>query len=479
MSWSANNTTLPAPDIGSRVAVPLETHTAVPSVSPPSASQTYEQRQDPVASTIPDSGRERVTVPSACVQCRSKHLKCDGLTPCTRCSANSFDCLYVKSRRGFKGPRRNGVQSKAVSTPAAPVAIISPPSCPLVHPGGRSSTVRTSPTVSNNMTASDNQLQVRQVNVDLPQFDIGEELVSFESKASSAGMDLRERCIEAFFYHFCPAHPFILPRTNFMALRKERSMACLEAAMRYVGSFYEERAPTIELGLEAESLAYHIDTPKDGFKVQALLVLAIGLDGYTYQEKALQILIDAQDLALELGMNKRDFASLNGNGSSVTEESWRRTWWELYVIDGMIAGVHQKSSFRLNEVHADVALPCEEKEYVTGVSPVFLNRMFSADICSKYRGPILWRTLAKNLSWEQISTIPRSPTALQPSAILEESLRRQLDRSLLQTTLPLIDLMPTSSIGSFISQNRRRMQSPMTDSWTRCYSKLTWSPKRE
>lgn len=154
-----------------------------------------------------------------------------------------------------------------------------------------------------------------------------------------------------------------------MALRKEKPLDCLEAAMRYVGSFYVEQAPTIELGLEAERLVYHRDIPRDGFRVQALLVLAIGLDGYTYQEKALQILVEGQNLALELGMNKRDFAFMNGKGSSVLEESWRRTWWELYVIDGMIAGVHQQSLFRLNEIHADVALPCEEKEYIAGVSP--------------------------------------------------------------------------------------------------------------
>ena len=153
-----------------------------------------------------------------------------------------------------------------------------------------------------------------------------------------------------------------------MFLRKERPLQCLEAAIRYVGSFYVEQAPTIALGLEAERLAYHTDTPKDSFRVQALLVLAIGLDGYTYQEKALQILVDAQNLALELGMNKRDFASINGNGSNIVEESWRRTWWELFVIDGMIAGVHQRSSFRLNEIPADVTLPCEEQEYISGVS---------------------------------------------------------------------------------------------------------------
>jgi hypothetical protein len=181
------------------------------------------------------------------------------------------------------------------------------------------------------------------------------------------GLDLRERCIEAFFYHFYPAHPFLLPRASFFALRKERKLDALETAMRYVGSFYVEKAPTTVLGLEAERSVYSMDCPKDGFKVQAMLILTIGLDGYTYQEKALQILINAQDIALELRMNARDFAVLNGNGSSLLEESWRRTWWELYIVDGMIAGVHQRSSFRLNEIVSDVLLPCEEREYASGV----------------------------------------------------------------------------------------------------------------
>lgn len=153
-----------------------------------------------------------------------------------------------------------------------------------------------------------------------------------------------------------------------MAMRKDKPLQHLEAAMRYIGSFYIAQAPTSVLCLEAERAIYNMTCPKDGFKVQAMLILAIGLDGYTYQDKALQFLVEAQDIALELGMNRREFAMLHGNGLNVLEESWRRTWWELFVVDGMIAGVHQKSSFRLNEVAAEVGLPCEEEQYVNGVS---------------------------------------------------------------------------------------------------------------
>lgn len=364
----------PAAEIQVQVPLNVDTATTVngpghgPSTSPSSDGgapdpQSQGERQASIASSRPDQNRERATVPSACVQCRSKHLKCDGLNPCTRCSSNSFDCVYVRSRRGFKGPRRNGIQSKAPS-----VVGTMDRSCPLVHPNG-APIARATPNVPNGLaTPPDHRLMNLPRGVDLPLFDVGQELVSFEPKPLPSGLDLRERCIEAFFYHFYPAHPFILSRTSFYALRKEKPIEHLEACMRYVGSFYVPQAPSVALGLEAERSVYHPDCRKDGFKVQAMLILAIGLDGYTYQEKALQILLDAQDLALDLGMNKRDFAFIHGGGSDILSESWRRTWWELYIVDGMIAGVHQKSTFRMKEIAADVALPCEEKEYSSGVS---------------------------------------------------------------------------------------------------------------
>lgn len=206
--------------------------------------------------------------------------------------------------------------------------------------------------------------------VGLSPFVVSQDVVRFDTKALPSGLDILERCIESFYFHFHPAHPFLVPRNVFQATRNAHTQKHLEAAMRYVGSFYISQAPTTAYGLEAEKAVYSSDCPQDVSRVQALLVLAIGLDGYTYQEKALQILIDAQNLALELGMNKGKFATLNGGGDRVMEESYRRTWWELFVVDGMIAGVHQKSSFRLYELLNDVDLPCEEQEYALQVGSI-------------------------------------------------------------------------------------------------------------
>ena len=343
-----------------------ETPSTASTTSPVSSSSDSQgERRTSVSSANQENkDKDRITVPSACVGCRSKHLKCDGLNPCTRCTSSAVECVYVRSRRGFKGPRRNGA-TKALSASGNgnnTATVLTPPhACPLVHPGGASSSRNSS------SVPIEQVLQLESVDRSLL-LDASQEVVSFDSKQLPSGLDIRERCIEAFFYHFYPAHPFLLPRGRFMAFRKERPLPHLEAAMRYVGSFYVAQAPTAAYGLEAERSVYHMDCHRDGFWIQAMLILVIGLDGYTYQEKALQILIDAQNVALDLGMNKRDYATLNGRGSDVIEESWRRTWWEMYVVDGMIAGVHQRSSFRLNEVLSDVTLPCEEKDYLNGVS---------------------------------------------------------------------------------------------------------------
>ena len=177
-----------------KAQTPLEsptTATATSSTSPSSEGDQQGERQASLAttstSTRPDQSKERMTVPSACVQCRSKHLKCDGLSPCTRCSSNSFECVYVRSRRGFKGPRRNG----ANGTPSKASSVSGPldRSCPMINPGA---TRGASNVPSGLATPPDHRLQTLPRAIDLPLFDIGQELVSFEPKPLPSGLDLRE-----------------------------------------------------------------------------------------------------------------------------------------------------------------------------------------------------------------------------------------------------------------------------------------------
>jgi len=177
----------------------------------------------------------------------------------------------------------------------------------------------------------------------------------------------RDSYLESFYRNFYATHPFILPKGPLIVLAQETPLEPLFAAMRWVGSLYIEKDTSPGLFREAFRL---IDgnTVKDGFLVQARLLLAIGLDGNHRLEKAKKLMAEARDISIQIEMNSQSFATTNGQGSPIIEESWRRTWWELYVVDGLMSGVHQKDIFNLYDVPSNVALPCEEHQYLTGVS---------------------------------------------------------------------------------------------------------------
>jgi hypothetical protein len=84
----------------------------------------------------------------------------------------------------------------------------------------------------------------------------------------------------------------------------------------------------------------------------------------------------ATRLALDLGMHRQEFAEQNGEGDAVLEESWRRTWWQVYIADAFFAAMARANTFPTCNVDVTVALPCEEEEYEAGVSfqpPIILN----------------------------------------------------------------------------------------------------------
>jgi hypothetical protein len=73
-------------------------------------------------------------------------------------------------------------------------------------------------------------------------------------------------------------------------------------------------------------------------------------------------------IALDLTMFRRRFAVENGEGDAVLEESWRRTWWQVYISDAIFAAIRREAAFPTREVDVSVELPCEEEDYETGVS---------------------------------------------------------------------------------------------------------------
>ncbi|KXJ87592.1 hypothetical protein Micbo1qcDRAFT_236418 [Microdochium bolleyi] len=161
--------------------------------------------------------------------------------------------------------------------------------------------------------------------------------------------------------------------------------------MRFLGCRYarseQHRSAHLEAVLvAAEPAAAVVDDP---FMVQFHLLHAIALFWTSHETRARESIGTAIDMAVRLGMHTREFAmdpAHNEEGDLVLAESWRRTWWQLVIVEGAMAATMRTFSVRVARV-ADITadLPCEEAQYENGKIPPpktledFSNREFIPD----------------------------------------------------------------------------------------------------
>lgn len=173
--------------------------------------------------------------------------------------------------------------------------------------------------------------------------------------------------INAFYVYFHPAHPFLLPYPQ-MIQHLDR-FSHLALAMQYVGSFYVPVAPTNSYEEALQQRLMQMSQSRDGTVVQAMLLYSIGLHIRNKEEESATAMYAAINMAQDLGMSQRGYASSSGGNGTRLEESLRRTWWELFVVDGMYAGVNPGYVLQLHVAPMNLPLPCEDVDYASGVSP--------------------------------------------------------------------------------------------------------------
>ncbi|KAG9251055.1 uncharacterized protein F5Z01DRAFT_330694 [Emericellopsis atlantica] len=323
-----------------------------------------------------------------CVACRTRHVRCDGEQPCSRCAASKSECLYVASQRG---KRRHAQQQPEFPTDQDLNAIlqgsnVSPASCFDSCPEFAPWALQDS---SDELMSMSNSLGVDLSPPTAPLFDMNwlpdpasittESCKQIDFAAgdvsimpSESAMVETDRYLASFYRYAFAAHPFVLPHHDLLRLRDlHDSMRTVLAAMRWIGSLYVDVQPRLrsELYQQAHDLIYDPRAPRDGFLVQAMLLLLVGLDGNADQRKAREVLENAEQLAIEIGLHRASFASLHGRGVPILEESWRRTWWSLYSTEAMVTAAHRRTDFALCNVASDVGLPCEEDQYLSGDIP--------------------------------------------------------------------------------------------------------------
>ena len=258
---------------------------------------------------------------------------------CRRCAIEGSECHYTPSRRGQrrKAPQRRPSQSNtgvavAVTSDETPAATTTQPFT--TQPW---STVETTPPLNAQ-----------------PPDAIPDQNTYFGEHESTL--------TELYFTKFHHSHPILVPKAAYNTLPLPES---LRAVVRFIGSILTSSSSSDQYKTAA-TYALKQDLTWTPFRVQALLLHAIALYSINEQSEAQKFLESAVDLANILGMNRYSFATSHAGGHPLLEESFRRTWWELFFIDGMFAALEQRASFRCNTVELKAGLPCEDPTFLSG-----------------------------------------------------------------------------------------------------------------
>lgn len=292
--------------------------------------------------------KTRMRASKACIGCRSKHIKCDSKEPvCSRCELDKRECVYLKSRRG-------GSSSKADVPRAISTSHDSNASTPSLVADGPS----TAPSIDS-----------------VPEFQ----------DECLCGDQQRETLLSAYFDFFHNAHPIVLPRNHLVTLLQSDpdSFECLIPVLEYIGSIYLPNISSSPFQQAAQE-KLDVELPNTAVSVQALLLFALARHCCDELEIANRYADRAIEIALYIRMNTQRFATENGESNPVLEESWRRTWWTLYCVDALFIAINHDATHRQKNLASNVDLPCEDWEYESGVSNVFLLFELLIDLNTEY-----------------------------------------------------------------------------------------------
>ncbi|CAI4218841.1 unnamed protein product [Parascedosporium putredinis] len=358
---------------------------------------------------VTGGGGPRVSL--ACIPCRTRHIKCDATRPyCHRCASSERECHYERSRRGgldretLAARRRvRDAHEAATAASSSPCASSPFPSSSSASTDSSSSPAEKSVAVSgvdvpahqlarplwcpisvDDVDAGQQQQQQQQHQPQLLHGNISFGLQQFShfysEPAPSVCLDpdlVDDRLILAYYEHFHRLHPCALPRRRLTDLyRDPADRAALEpvvTVLRFLGSTYaspDQAGPLKEQAKRRVSTVSSDSPAARAFMAQARLLLSIGLFWYGEKADARMAMEAAKQLAFDLGLFRREFAPQHGRGDPVLEECWRRTWWQIFIVDAYYAAMSRTIKFSSQNFDATADLPCEESEYEEGTIPV-------------------------------------------------------------------------------------------------------------
>ncbi|KAJ5887606.1 C6 transcription factor [Penicillium taxi] len=297
----------------------------------------------------------------ACTECRKQHLKCDAQKPsCSRCLEHKYLCQYLPSRRG--GRRKTREPRQISNQPNHDSLILSPS-----QPDTPVSTSR------------------QRIDASVSTGHIPWPMISHSQTQESWSHD--DRYLRLFYENFHVAHPMLVPS----AMYNDRQYPdFLQLVVNFVGSHYipSGSSPSGSSQQFRDKVVAELTCcpERSPSMVQAWLIYSIAIYAHGEWQDAQDAIARSVDIALELGMNRHDFAASAHPENSIEAESMRRTWWELYLTDIFMAAPFKYNTFQCSNMAPEVALPCEESVY-TGTCEIptprkildFKRRVFAAE----------------------------------------------------------------------------------------------------
>lgn len=266
----------------------------------------------------------------ACYTCRRKHLKCDGATPiCARCAATSNTCTYLPSRRGLPAQQQQQQQSPSNETPL--------------------------PTQDNHTflpPCADH------VNAASP--------ATSSRSSTSAPFTAAERAylIQQYYSHFHPSHPMLVPHACF---QEQRYPEVLVVAICVVGQHFGPSRPSLSVNSTALSMAITAGAIDSLHRIQSFVLLALVFFGSHDMSRANDCICRAVLLAQEAGLDRLDSDPLQHSHTPMQQESARRTWWEVYMVDALLALLESRPPRLATQTPAVLPrVPCTEEFYELG-----------------------------------------------------------------------------------------------------------------
>ncbi|RSL90269.1 Enniatin synthase, partial [Fusarium oligoseptatum] len=109
---------------------------------------------------------------------------------------------------------------------------------------------------------------------------------------------------------------------------------------------------------DASNTVFSPGITNDGFKVQSLILVTLASYARFERDRGNQALSTAIDIAHQIGLDSDAF---HQDHEPLFRESWRRTWWELYTISGLISFI-SGTNIRLSQP-VSMTLPCDTEAY--------------------------------------------------------------------------------------------------------------------